>query len=82
MHLADGLYGGIVVHRPVGASGSHKRIQQDYDAEQLLLIGDWYHRKAQSVLDWYEDTQHFGFEVSVYLVPRGEVDPTNTGIMN
>ena len=67
VHLADGLYGGIVVHKPADSSEFLQGQAEDYDAEQLLLIGDWYHRKAKSVLDWYEDTQHFAFDVSRLL---------------
>jgi hypothetical protein len=35
-----------------------------YDRELLLLIGDWYHRPAGDVLEWYMDPGNFGNEVS------------------
>jgi FtsP/CotA-like multicopper oxidase with cupredoxin domain len=49
---SDGLYGGFVVHEPFkhGLSESEK---YGYDKEQLLLIGDWYHRSAEEVLANY-----------------------------
>ncbi|KAI3123985.1 CAZyme family AA1 [Penicillium roqueforti] len=67
---ADGLYGGLVVHAPAskstvrglasrGRSGLHR---YNYDRELLLLIGDWYHRPARDVLEWYMDPGNFGSE--------------------
>ncbi|KAG6041121.1 hypothetical protein E4U41_005923 [Claviceps citrina] len=60
---ADGMYGGLVVHKPV----SHKHFQSDlsvhgYDSEQLLLIGDWYHMSADRVLAEYKDVRSFANE--------------------
>jgi hypothetical protein len=34
------------------------------EKELLLLIGDWYHRPASEVLEWYMDPGNFGNEVS------------------
>lgn len=76
---ADGLYGGLVVHAPAskstvrglasrGRSGLHR---YNYDRELLLLIGDWYHRPARDVLEWYMDPGNFGSEVSSDMVPNG-----------
>lgn len=68
---ADGLYGGLVVHPPASTStvrglfsGVRKVTHHDpYDKDMLLLIGDWYHRSAREVLDWYTDPGNFGNEV-------------------
>jgi FtsP/CotA-like multicopper oxidase with cupredoxin domain len=60
---ADGLYGGLIIHKPAVESTSELSTYQ-YEREQLLLIGDWYHRRANTVLDWFEDFSHFGNEVS------------------
>ena len=68
---ADGLYGGLIVHAPASKStvkglASNTLSQTpgfSYDKEVLLLIGDWYHRPAQDVLDWYTDPGNFGNEV-------------------
>jgi FtsP/CotA-like multicopper oxidase with cupredoxin domain len=69
---ADGLYGGLVVHAPASkpnARGLTSRRgdtlhRYTYDRELLLLIGDWYHRPAGDVLEWYMDPGNFGNEVS------------------
>jgi FtsP/CotA-like multicopper oxidase with cupredoxin domain len=59
---ADGLFGGLIVHRPVPPSAvrrmmNHRHVPDgilyQYDRELLLLIGDWYHRPARDVLAWY-----------------------------
>ncbi|CAG8909727.1 unnamed protein product [Penicillium egyptiacum] len=67
---ADGLYGGLVVHAPASKStapGLMPRRRDNlprytYDRELLLLIGDWYHRPAGDVLEWYMDPGNFGNE--------------------
>jgi FtsP/CotA-like multicopper oxidase with cupredoxin domain len=56
----DRLYGGFVVHR--GVSGGVKE-QVSYEQDMLLLIGDWFHRSAEEMLDWYTSTRGFGDEV-------------------
>ena len=68
---ADGLYGGFVVHAPASRStvrGLMVRNRGDahlygYQKELLLLIGDWYHRPASDILDWYKLPGNFGNEV-------------------
>ncbi|KHN99837.1 Multicopper oxidase family protein [Metarhizium album ARSEF 1941] len=62
LQRADGLYGGLVVHRPVQDGSKGDEALYDYQNEQLLLIGDWYHRTAQDVLEWYLDPDHYGME--------------------
>jgi hypothetical protein len=58
---ADGLYGGLIVHN---AEAVHTDLRTyGYQKEALFLIGDWYHRSGQELLDWYSS---MGFE-------RGEV---------
>ncbi|KAJ9492202.1 hypothetical protein VN97_g1042 [Penicillium thymicola] len=67
---ADGLYGGLVVHAPTSRSTARDLISRrrdnayryTYDRELLLLIGDWYHRPARDVLEWYMDPGNFGNE--------------------
>ncbi|CRL29634.1 Cupredoxin [Penicillium camemberti] len=67
---ADGLYGGLVVHAPTSKSTARGLISRrgsnahryTYDRELLLLIGDWYHRPARDVLEWYMDPGNFGNE--------------------
>lgn len=56
---ADGLYGGLVVHKP----WSHKPkrgTERPTTSEQLLLIGDWYHRAAGDVSATYMSSGSFG----------------------
>ncbi|KJK81349.1 hypothetical protein H634G_03368 [Metarhizium anisopliae BRIP 53293] len=62
LQRADGLYGGLIVHRPLQDGGKGDDILYDYQKEQLLLIGDWYHRTADEVLDWFVDPDHYGLE--------------------
>ena len=63
LHRADGLYGGLIVHKPVLDDGQSDPSLYQYDIEQLLLIGDWYNRQGSEVLDWFEDPDHYGLEV-------------------
>lgn len=75
---ADGLYGGLVVHKPASRSTVRGLLPQryddpyryTYDRELLLLIGDWYHRPAGDVLEWYMDPGNFGNEVSSEVWPQ------------
>lgn len=75
---ADGLYGGLVVHAPTSKSTARGLISRrsgnahhyNYDRELLLLIGDWYHRPARDVLEWYMDPGNFGNEVSPEVWPQ------------
>ncbi|KAK9443379.1 Multicopper oxidase family protein [Metarhizium brunneum] len=62
LQRADGLYGGLIVHRPLQDGGKGDDVLYDYQKEQLLLIGDWYHRTADEVLDWFVDPDHYGLE--------------------
>ncbi|XP_044717680.1 multicopper oxidase domain-containing protein [Hirsutella rhossiliensis] len=61
---ADGLFGGLVIHKPVSAHEKHGSdlSTYQYEAEQLLLVGDWYHRPAGAVLDWFMDPNHYAYE--------------------
>jgi FtsP/CotA-like multicopper oxidase with cupredoxin domain len=59
----DGMYGGLIVHKPAAQSGLDVN-GYSYKDEVLLLIGDWYHRSADEVLEWYTNPGHFGNEVS------------------
>ena len=67
----DGLYGGLVIHKPEGEKKD--MMSSGYDKEVLLLIGDWYHRSAEEVLAWYTSTRGFGNEASrrSTLLPGG-----------
>ncbi|KAG6077275.1 hypothetical protein E4U15_004773 [Claviceps sp. LM218 group G6] len=59
---ADGMYGGLVVHKPVGKQRKSELSVHGYDSEKLLLIGDWYHRSADRVLAEYKDFRSFANE--------------------
>ncbi|TVY13380.1 L-ascorbate oxidase [Lachnellula arida] len=58
---ADGLYGALVVHKPA-VSGSSEKAIFEYDEDLALMIGDWYHRSAQEVQDYYTEATNFGLE--------------------
>jgi hypothetical protein len=70
----DGMYGGLVVHDAKDRSRDLARYR--YEKEVLLLIGDWYHRSAHDVLDWYMSIRGFRNEVcmspiaSTHCFPR------------
>ncbi|KAI1608769.1 putative laccase [Exophiala viscosa] len=67
----DGLYGGLVVHRPREQCVESKIY--DYDQEILLMVGDWYHRPSTDVLAWYMNSRSFGNEpVPDSLVVNGK----------
>jgi hypothetical protein len=36
----------------------------EYEEDLALMIGDWYHRSAQEVQDYYTDWTNFGLEES------------------
>lgn len=60
---ADGLYGGLIVHKPADEkSGQSDLSRHEYDAERLLLVGDWYHHSAEKVLSEYKDFRNFAYE--------------------
>lgn len=60
----DGLYGGLVVHKPVTTKGG-TRNRQAPENEVLLLVGDWFHRSSETMLEWYTSVRGFGNEVKV-----------------
>lgn len=49
---SDGLYGGLVIHKPDHDNVSEAK-RYDYQREVLLMAGDWYHRSAEEMLAWY-----------------------------
>ena len=60
---ADGLYGGLIVHRALDQGSELESEEYGYDTEILLLVGDWYHRSAKEILAWYLNSRSFGNEV-------------------
>jgi len=58
----DGMYGGLVVHKPAEGGGDMK--EHKYKRDILVMVGDWYHRGAEEVLAWYTSARGFGNEVS------------------
>ncbi|KAG9961243.1 hypothetical protein KCU61_g5649, partial [Aureobasidium melanogenum] len=72
---ADGLYGGLIIHKPW--SQHSRRSINSIVPEQLLLIGDWYHRSAEEVLATYMSSGSFGNEPvpdSIVLNGKGSYD--------
>ncbi|KAK3670245.1 hypothetical protein LTR78_009900 [Recurvomyces mirabilis] len=77
---ADGLYGAFVIHAPVktreaGIAGS----SSTYDTDDVLMVGDWYHRSSMDVLDYYRDWKNFKIEPvpdSLLLNGRGSFECT------
>lgn len=68
---ADGLYGGFIIHKPVQRHRAASDLSKyRYEDEKLLMIGDWYHRSAGEVLEWYRDPDHYGYEVCTLLHNR------------
>jgi len=63
---ADGLFGGLVIHKPASVSDNRNGLissaGDEVLEEQLLLVGDWYHRSASDVLAWYMRAGSFGNE--------------------
>lgn len=57
----DGLYGGLVVHKPA-IDATSESTKYEYEREELLMIGDWYHRQAEDVMAWYQTVDSFGNE--------------------
>lgn len=73
---ADGLFGALIIHRPIGNDAESLQYFQKYQdvEERLLLVGDWYHRPAEEVLKWYMRAGSFGNEPvpdSVLINGRG-----------
>lgn len=62
---ADGLYGGLIIHKPADSkTGQTDLSRHEYATERLMLVGDWYHRSADTVLNEYKDFRNFAYEVS------------------
>jgi len=60
---ADGLFGALIVHKPgPRGNGKTEAAIHGYDEEQVLLVGDWYHRPAEQVLGSYTDWKNFKIE--------------------
>ena len=66
----DGLFGGLVIHRPhepedsgdndgESWTGETEMSAYNYTQEHLLLVGDWYHRSGQELLEWYHSPRSF-----------------------
>jgi FtsP/CotA-like multicopper oxidase with cupredoxin domain len=53
----DGLYGGLIVHRPIDLTDGV------IENEVMVLASDWFHRSAGSMLDRYTSVKGFGNEV-------------------
>ncbi|EER24346.1 Multicopper oxidase family protein [Coccidioides posadasii C735 delta SOWgp] len=70
LQRGDGLYGGLIIHRPAAPAirGMRSRqihtdsVRYGYEKEHLLLIGDWYHRPSEKVLEWYMRPGSYGNE--------------------
>ncbi|KAK4574545.1 hypothetical protein LTR86_001386 [Recurvomyces mirabilis] len=54
---ADGLFGGLVVHKPRSRGSS-----RSLPAEHLVIVQDWYHRTAGEALEFYTHLGGFGNE--------------------
>ncbi|ODA81348.1 hypothetical protein RJ55_04313 [Drechmeria coniospora] len=60
---ADGLFGGLVIHKPASKSPeTADPATYRYEKEQLLMVGDWYHRAGGEVLEWFVDPNHYAYE--------------------
>ncbi|RDW88815.1 hypothetical protein BP6252_00847 [Coleophoma cylindrospora] len=55
----DGLYGGLVVHKPKEKHGSSEVEKYGFEDQVLLMVGDWYHRNSVEVLEWYQSVRAF-----------------------
>ncbi|KAH8802980.1 multicopper oxidase family protein [Xylogone sp. PMI_703] len=53
VYRADGLFGGLVIHKSVEKNTVTDLSEYGYEKEALLMIGDWYHKAAEDVLEWY-----------------------------
>ncbi|WPG98304.1 multicopper oxidase [Acrodontium crateriforme] len=58
---ADGLFGPIVIHQPA-EFGKTEADEVNYEEDQVLMIGDWYHRTADVVLASYDTYKNFKIE--------------------
>lgn len=59
---ADGLYGGLVIHKPAGQDKTTDMQTHKYDSEKLLMVSDWHHWNSTFTRNWYTDSDHFGRE--------------------
>jgi FtsP/CotA-like multicopper oxidase with cupredoxin domain len=59
LQRAGGLYGALIVHE----APAEKIELPKYDEDIALMVGDWYHRSAGQILDYYTDWTNFGNEV-------------------
>ncbi|WPH04661.1 multicopper oxidase [Acrodontium crateriforme] len=63
LQRGEGLFGGLVIHKPVDEHDDKKRHGNDIAREEhLLLIGDWYHQPALMALGTYSSPGAFGNE--------------------
>lgn len=63
LQRADGLSGPLVVHKPETVDQiTIEVVEYKYDEEQILMVGDWYHRSAEQVLSSYTDWKNFKIE--------------------
>lgn len=57
VYRGDGLYGGLVIHKAAeeadAADTATDLLKYGYEKEILLMVGDWYHKTAEDVLEWY-----------------------------
>jgi FtsP/CotA-like multicopper oxidase with cupredoxin domain len=63
----DGLFGGLIVHKPLGNGGS-EAFKHYYDDEFLIMVGDWYHRDATEVQASYVNHDSWGREVCLLCI--------------
>lgn len=80
---ADGLYGGLVVHKPVAKKPTST------EKEALLLIGDWFHEEQKEVFAHYSTPLNNGKEPILdgvlvngqgqHHCRRGDADPCSDG---
>lgn len=48
---ADGLYGPLIVHKPIYEDDSRTELEEyKYGEDQVLMIGDWYHHSTEKAL--------------------------------
>ena len=59
---ADGLYGGLIVHKPSHNGADGRPHKPKYDEERLILVNDFYHRSGGDVLAWYMRADSNGME--------------------
>lgn len=62
LQRGDGLFGGLIVHKPVEDELSREP-NLAYDEDLLLMVGDWYHRAAEEVQASYVTHDSWGREV-------------------